>query len=117
MFIKDNEVERGRVGSSRTSPVGCRRSTKTQYFPPSKADTMDQGQTQVMAAPDVRPHTRITVTELQSLGETTFLWSHAGKVQECIQSLEGCVAGVPHRITFYLCTLPSTTKWLPKKSM
>ncbi len=70
------------------------------FAPPSK---VDRGQTQVMAAnDDVWPHTRITVTELESLGQTTFLWSHAGKVKEYIQILKGCVAGVPLCITFYL---------------
>lgn len=75
---------------------------------------MDRGQKNVMAANNVRPHTRIIVTELESLGETTILWPHAGKVKEYIQSLEGCVAGVPLCITFYLYTLPRATKWLPK---
>lgn len=77
---------------------------------------MDQGQKQGMAANNVQPHTRITVTELESLGETTFLQPQAENVKEYIQTLEGCVAGVPLRITFYLCTLPRTTKRLPKKS-
>lgn len=39
----------------------------------SKTDAMNQGQKQVIAAHDVQPHSRITVTELESHGETTFL--------------------------------------------
>lgn len=38
-----------------------------------KTDAMNQGQKQVIAAHDVQPHSRITVTELESHGETTFL--------------------------------------------
>lgn len=83
-------------------------------MPLSEVDAMDQGRKQVMASNDVRPHTRITATELESLGGTTFLWSQAVNAQEYIQSLEGCLAGVPLCITFYLCALPRTTKQLPK---
>lgn len=85
-----------------------------RYLPLSEADAVHQGQKQVTAAKDVRPHTRITVTEPESLGGATFLWSRAGNAKEYIRSLEGCVAGVPLCITLYLYTLPRATKRLPE---
>lgn len=46
---------------------------------------MDQGHEEVMAANDVWPHTRITVTELESPGKPTFLWFQAENLKEYTQ--------------------------------
>ena len=47
---------------------------KAYWLPPSKMkDGMNKVQKWVIAAHNVWPHTRITVSELESLGETIFL--------------------------------------------